>query len=513
MPRPASVCVRLSFVLTAAASFAPAVAAEDGAAGPPDMLIYLADDHSRRDCSVYQGGLVKTPHLEALAADGMTFANAFVASPTCAPSRAALLTGLFPARNGAEENHSQPREDVLKLPTVLKSLGYEVAAFGKVGHGRKPVDYGWDVMNPQMHLPKLRENVTKYVENRTSDKPLCLFVGISNPHVPWPEETSFDPATVKLPATFLDTPATRRQRARYLEEVKELDAFLGELRGLADAHLRSNPLIAYSSDHGAQWPFGKFTLYDDGVRVPLIVSWPGHVEAGLTSEALVSWVDLLPTLIDVAGGETPDGLDGYSFAGVLTRPATFEEYSARLHPNRPLPTTHVNYGEDPGVIVDWDDVHRAEIFTTHSGDREMNVYPMRSVRTGRWKYIRNLHPEYAFTTHLDLLVREDSGVYWLEWVERAKTDPVAAAVVGRYHRRPAEELYDLSKDPMERNNLLADPDPDFDGSLYRAVRGDLSARLNAWMKKQGDQQTVFNKPRRLIDPASWAPGSMIGKRR
>ncbi|MFH5803960.1 sulfatase [Alienimonas sp. DA493] len=443
------------------------------AAERPDMLIYLADDHSRRDCSVYEGGLMETPHLEALAADGMTFSNAFVASPTCAPSRAALLTGLMPARNGAEENHSFPREDVTKLPTVLRSLGYEVAAFGKVAHGRSAKDYGFDTFNLAKDLKPLRKNVTEYLRNRTSDKPLCLFVGISNPHVGWPEETSYDPAEITLPATFLDTPQTRVQRARYQQEVKELDAFLGELRRLAAEHLRPDPLVAYTSDHGAQWPFGKFTLYDDGVRVPLIVSWPGRVAAGTTSEALVSWVDLLPTLIELAGGEAPAGLDGYSFADLLV-------------------------ASEPPL----GDVHRAAIFTTHSGDREFNVYPTRSIRTPRWKYIRNLHPEYAFTTHIDLLVRKTSGDYWLEWVERAQTDPAAAGVVRRHYDRPAEELYDLETDPLEQHNLLADPV----GPAAAGVRDDLSLRLSAWMKRQGDEQTVFNEPRLLTEPDRWRPG-------
>ena len=484
------------------------------AGGPPDLLILIADDHSRRDCSVYEGGLMETPHLEALAADGMTFANAFVASPTCAPSRAALLTGLMPARNGAEENHSFPRADVLRLPTVLQSLGYEVAAFGKVAHGGRSDGYGFDVADPAKDPDPLRRNVTRFLENRTSDKPLCLFVGVSHPHVPWPEETSFDPAEITLPATFVDTPRTRVQRARYQQEVKELDAFLGELRTLAAERLRPNPLVVYTSDHGAQWPFGKFNLYDDGVRVPLIVSWPGHVEPGVTSEALVSLIDLLPTLIDLAGGEVPPGLDGRSFADVLLRPATFEEEHARRHPDLPLPTVHVNDIEDPGVIVDWDDLHRAEIFTTHSGDREFNVYPMRSVRTKRWKYIRNLHPDYAFTTHIDLLVRQNSGDYWLEWVERARTDPPARELVfKRYYQRPAEELYDLEADPLEQRNLWTDSSPDANSELIVAVRDDLSDRLNAWMKRQGDEQTVFNKPRPLNDPGRWAPGLLAKPRR
>ena len=438
----------------------------------PDMLIYIADDHSRRDCSLYDGGLVETPHLEALAADGMRFTHAFVASPTCAPSRAALLTGLMPARNGAEENHSRPRESVLKLPAVLHELGYEVAAFGKVAHGKESGASGFDHVRTGSSPEALRRHLTAYLEGRTPGRPLCVFVGISHPHVLWPEETTFDPAAVALPPTWIDTPLTRRQRARYLQEVKELDAFLGELRALAAAHLRPDPLVAYTSDHGAQFPFGKFTLYDDGIRVPLVVSWPRRVAAGATSEALVSWVDLLPTLIELAGGGPPAGLDGYSFADALLGKAD---------------------------VLGAEDVHRAEIFATHSGDRQYNVYPTRAVRTRRWKYIRNLHPEYAFTTHIDLFVRPGAGIYWLDWLDRAETDPAAAATVRRYHARPAEELYDVSADPSELTNLADDP-------RYEEVRADLDLRLSAWMKRQGDAGTVFDTPHLLSDPSTWPPG-------
>ena len=441
-------------------------------AAPPDILIYIADDHSARDSTVYGGTDIPTPHLERLAADGMTFTRAFVASPACAPSRAALLTGLMPARNGAEENHSRPRDDIRKLPAYLQELGYEVAAFGKVGHGKGAGErYGFDVADGAKDLAPLRRNVTEYLERRgrdeeRRDRPLCLFVGISHPHVLWPEETAFDPADMHLPPTWVDTPVTRRQRARYAQEVKELDGFLGELRTLAAAHLRPDALFAYTSDHGAQFPFGKWTLYDEGIRVPLVVAWPGHVAPGSTADAFVSWVDLLPTLVELAGGTPPRDLDGYSFADVLRGDA---------------------------------DVHRAEVFATHSGDRDKNVYPSRAVRTADWKYIRNLHPEYAFTSHIDLLVRPDAGVYWLSWLERAKTDPRAAAVVRRYHARPAEELYRVTEDTREQANLADDP-------RYADVKADLSLRLSAWMKRQRDAGTVFRDPYLLDEPQTWRAG-------
>ncbi|EMI18486.1 heparan N-sulfatase, partial [Rhodopirellula maiorica SM1] len=369
----------------------------------PDIVVYLADDLSAADLSLYGGTNIETPAISQLADDGMTFNRAFVASPSCAPSRAALLTGLMPARNGAEQNHSYPRKDVLRLPQVLNELGYQTVAFGKVAHSRSAPDYHFHTFDRKQNIPDVRKNVKAFLETRNDPRPLALFVGVSNPHVPWPSESTIDPEAMSLPSQLLDTPRTRVQRSRYLQEVKDLDAYLGELRGLTTHHLSANTVFVFSSDHGAQFPFGKWTLYDEGIQVPLIVSWPGMITKDSRTDAMVSWVDLLPTLIDIAGGTVPESLDGRSFAKVLRGTAN---------------------------------LHRDRIFTTHSGDKKMNVYLSRSIRSGRYKLIYNPHPEFAFTTHIDLLLRETSGDYFKEWIEKAKTDEHAAKVVASHHGRP-----------------------------------------------------------------------------
>ncbi len=431
----------------------------------PDIVVYLADDLSTKDLPLYGGTNIQTPAINELAAEGMTFDRAFVASPSCAVSRAALLTGLMPARNGAEENHSYPRNEILKLPQVLNELGYQTAAFGKVAHGKSAPDYHFDVHDRTQNIPELRPKVKAFLENRTDPRPLALFVGVSDPHVPWPEKSTVDTSTMSLPPQLLDTPRTRVQRSRYLQEVKDLDAYLGELRALTDKHMSADKLFVFSSDHGAQFPFGKWTLYDEGINVPLIVSWPGNVEAGSRTDALVSWVDLLPTLIDISGGKVPENLDGRSFAAVVRGDA---------------------------------DVHRKRIFTTHSGDRMMNVYLSRSVRSNRYKLIWNVHPEFAFTTHIDMLVRETSGDYFKQWKERAKTDARAAEVLARHHGRPEFELFDLKNDPRELSNLAGKPE-------LKQVQEDLLAELKSWIDRQGDQLTIFHEPLMLNQPETWVP--------
>ena len=445
-----------------------AIRADVCAAGKPNLVVFFSDDHGYWDSSPYGATDVRTPSMQRLADAGMKFTHAFIASPACAPSRGAMLTALMPARNGAEANHSYPRADIKKLPAYLQKLGYDVAAFGKVAHGKSAGRYGFDHQDAKYTT----DVVAKYLKGRDASKPLCLFVGTHQPHVPWPENRGYDPKKLILPPTHVDTPETRLMRAHYYTDVTQADTELGEIYDLAQRTLTGSTLFIYTSDHGAQWPFGKWNLYEDGIRSPLIAAWPGVIEPGTTTGAMVSWIDLLPTFVELAGGTPPTDIDGRSFAGVLRGKTR---------------------------------AHREHIFTTHSGDGRMNVYPIRSVRTRQWKYVLNLHPEFAHTTHIDQARGKDGLTYWLPWRERAKTDAAAAAIVNRYYKRPREELYDLNADPREEHDLA--------GDAKQAERlAGMRAQMQAWMKAQGDKGTVFNDPRPLADPASWAPAPADAER-
>src|SRR5262245_27101177 len=180
-------------------------------AARPDIVVFLADDLGWADCSVHGGKDVKTPNMDRLAAAGMTFTHAFVASPSCAPSRAALLTGLDPMRNGAMLNQSRPRADLKKWPAYFKDLGYEVAAIGKVAHYAQVKEYGFDrASHFNYHQDECIAAAVKFLADRKPDRPLCLMVGTNWPHVPWPKAGG--PERVTLPPTLVDTPATRAAR-------------------------------------------------------------------------------------------------------------------------------------------------------------------------------------------------------------------------------------------------------------------------------------------------------------
>jgi arylsulfatase A-like enzyme len=175
---------------------------------------------------------------------------------------------------------------------------------------------------------------------------------------------------------------------------------------------------------------------------------------------MVSWVDVMPTLIEFAGGAVPEDIDGKSFADVLLGKSS---------------------------------THRDVIYTTHSGDGVMNVYPIRAVRTRRFKYIRNLRPDCYHSNHSDILRKDGAGAYWDSWDEVAKSDPKAAAIIAKYYQRPPVEFYDLMKDPTEQRNLVDKPQ-------YKARIEKMSALLDEWMRKQGDQQRVFREPYPVTGP-------------
>lgn len=445
-------------------------------AKPPDIVVFLADDLGQLDVTPYGGYGIRTPNLQKLADRGMTFSRAYVASPSCAPSRAALLTGLMPARNGAQANHSKPRAEIKKWPKYFQELGYEVVAFGKVSHYKHTVDYGFDhFANDTFHDHKGIAAAVEYLRqrDRKDAKPLCLFVGSNWPHVPWPvKDLGYEPSDLPLPPKSIDTLETREWRARYAAAVTKADDDLGVVLDAVAANLPKETLVLFTSDHGAQWPFGKWNLYESGVAVPLIAAWPGQIKPGTRTAAMVSWIDLLPTLVAAANGKSPENIDGRSFLPVLR-------------------------GESHA--------HRERIFTTHLNDNRMNVYPCRAVRDERWKYIRNLHPEYAFTTHIDA----SSGpltqrAFFSTWESAAKKNEAAAAILKSYHARPAEELYDLERDPYEEHNLAVD-----EKHLSTLTR--LRGELDAWLKEQNDDPKLAVEPRLLSDPQSYGAGAAVNR--
>ena len=440
----------------------------------PNFIMFITDDQGVYHSNPYGASEMRTPHMQALADDGLRFTRAYVASPSCAPSRSALFSGLMPHNNGVVGNHENlTKEGVASLLPLISGIGYEIAWYGKVGHGA-----AWYASHPSITRIPYSEKASKnsarrldmgdvenFLRNRKeASRPLALFVGSRWPHRPWPEPgtTRIPFEDIALPPKTFDTPEARSEMARYIESVERADHKLGALRILVREYLgEDNTLLLFTADHGQAWPFGKWTLYETGIRTPLIVVWPGRIQPNKTTRAMVSWIDIIPTFIDLAGGDIPWEIDGRSFKAVLLGET-----------NR----------------------HREEIYAVQKGDKAMSVYPIRSVRSEKYKYIRNLYPEFLFTTHMDH-VREDSPYWnrnWQSWVDAAKSDPEAAAFLRAYHSRPPEELYLVESDPFEKTNLAHDPGFE---KVLKAMREKVLRR----MEEVGDDRSLSGEPRFLKD--------------
>jgi len=413
----------------------------------PNVILFISDDHGYADSGAYGDAYVKTPNIDRLADQSMRFTHAFAASPLCSPSRCVIETGLMPFRNGGHKFGTPIDTDVRTMPEYFREMGYYTAHIGKFHHSpRKQFPYDF-ITGDENKAPEFLSN---YREN----KPLLLVVCTHPPHTPWIKNVDYDPLKIKLPPNFVDTPETRLDRANYYSDVTLMDSILGRVLEVVPAHLDSdNTMFVYTSDQGANWPFAKWCLYDAGLRAPLLVRWPGEVAPGTVTDAMVDFSDLLPTFIEAAGGRSPQDIDGRSFMAVLK-----------------------------GGRRD----HRKAIFGTHTGNDNggpgiANHCPARTIRTATHRYILNLEPNRTFDTHITGCQPPDPHhlPFWDSWVQKAKTDPQAKRLVDAYQHRPAEELYDLARDPWETNNIAENPQ-------NRYILDNMRRQLAKWRKQQGD---------------------------
>ena len=207
---------------------------------PPDIVIFLADDLSVEDCAPYGNNEIKSPNMQALANDGLTFDRAYVNSPTCAPARAALLTGMYGLRNGTTYNHQPAKPEIRKWPSYFQTLGYQVVAIGKVSHYAQVTTYGFDHAGfYNYHQDECVEKAVEWLAARKSEKPLCLFVGTNWPHVPWPVKNQIPPDSLTMPRELADTPETRVARARYASAIANADRDLGMVRAAVEMRIAS----------------------------------------------------------------------------------------------------------------------------------------------------------------------------------------------------------------------------------------------------------------------------------
>ena len=423
------------------------------AAEKPNFLIIMADDCTYSDLPLYGGKNIKTPNLDNFASEGMVFNKAYVSMSMCVPCRAEMYSGLYPAKNGICWNHSRAKPGTKSAPHYLGDAGYRVGITGKVHVTPKECFPFEDVKGFEGNCvsPTAKYDCAGIEEfmSRDKDQPFYLAVCLVVPHVVWTvgDRSVFDPKKLQLPDHIADTPQTRKDFIKYLAEVGYMDMQIGKiLESLEKSGQSDNTLVLFTSEQGAQMPGCKWTNWELGLHTGMVVRWPGKVKAGVRTDALVQYADVLPTFMDAADVPFAKGqFDGMSFLKVLQGKS---------------------------------DKHRKYVYAMHNNIPEGPSYPIRSVRTDKYSYIRNLSPERIYIEK-HLFSVDEHNPYWDTWIYNADRNEKAYDLLERYIRRPAAELYDLDKDPSEFNNLAENPD-------YASVKAELSKELDRWMKDQGD---------------------------
>lgn len=422
---------------------------------PPNIVFIMADDLSMTDIAPYGSMQVHTPNLSRLASEGLCLDNMFNVVPICAPTRQSLLTGLGPVRNGAFPNHSEIYKGIKTLPTYLQALGYNTALIGKRHYG--PAEsFPFEFLGGREHDDGKGQDVDlskaeDYI--KSGDKPFFLLFTSNQPHSPWTRGNpkAYDPEKIKLGANMIDTDITRRQMARYFAEITYFDSLVGVCLDMVERNgLKENTIIMLATEQGNSFPFSKWTLYDQGLRSGFIVRWPGVVKPSSRSGALLQYTDVLPTLIDIAGGEPQKietgskdangntGFDGKSFRHILEGKRDHQrDYVFGVNTTRGI----------------------------HNGNE---AYASRSVRNQQYLYINNLNHQ---TTYSNVVT---SSPLFKTWMLK---DSLRADF---YLHRPSEELYDVQNDPYGLKNLAAHP-------AYKAVKEKLRAQLRGFMQQQGDK--------------------------
>ena len=442
----------------------------------PNILVIVGDDWSYPHAGAYGDKVVKTPTFDRIAREGVVFTHAFTASPSCTPSRASLLTGRAVhqlAEGGNLWGFLPARFET--YPDILEADGYFVG-YTRKGWGPGNVEAGGRTRNPAG--PQFK-TFAEFFQQVPKGRPFCFWFGSNDPHRPY--ETGSGAASgmkaehVEVPAFLPDTPEVRSDILDYYFEVQRLDREAGEIvAALESAGQLDNTVVVFTSDNGMPFPRAKANVYDAGTREPLAIRFPARFKPARRDEFVVL-TDLAPTLLQAAGLEPRPGMAGRSLLPLLTG------------------------GRDTG---------RERVFLERERHAQVRrgdgSYPMRAVRTNDFLYVRNLRPDrwpagdpemyFAVGPFGDI-----DGGPTKDLLLSRRSDPK----IGRFFhlatdRRPAEELYELRKDPAQVRNLAARAE-------YAARKAELRAALDTWMRDTGD-------PRIASDDDRWDAYPYFGAR-
>ncbi|MHC4442136.1 MAG: sulfatase family protein [Planctomycetota bacterium] len=435
-------------------------------AGPKKNIVMMVSDDQGLQVGCYGDQVIKTPNVDKLAVEGTRFDYAFCTTSSCSPSRSVILTGLYNHRNGQyglahSPDNFQTHRWVKSLPVLLSQAGYRTARVGKY-HVKPEEVYQFDVAlkaNVRNGV-QMSSKVEEFIRDtdRNHGRPFFVFwctvdphrggKGFGNKEYPGVTRVKYDQKDIPVPAWLPDKPEVRRDLAEYYESISRVDQGVGRMiEALKETGHWDDTLILYLSDNGPPWPGGKTTVYEPGIRLPLIVRSPDQKKKAVACKAMVTWADLAPTILNFAGVSLPDKYEmhGRSFLPVL------EE-------------------SDP---QGWD-----EIYASHTFHGLVKYYPMRAIRGRKYKYILNLAHQLPYTFASDLW----ASPTW-QGVLKRNDKMYGKRTVEAYMHRPRHELYDLETDSDEVQNLAEDPQ-------YAGVLKELQDKLRTWQEKTKDPWMV-----------------------
>ena len=445
----------------------------------PNILFCLADDWSWPHASIAGDKVIKTPTFDRVARQGVLFENAFVSSPSCTPSRGAILTGQWHWRleEGGNLWSILPAKFAV-YPDLLEEAGYHVG-YTRKGWGPGRDEPGGRKRNPAgPHYKDFKQ----FLDARSEGKPFCFWFGSNDPHRPYKWQSGIKSGMklddVEVPACFPDSEEVRTDICDYYWEVQRFDTEVGELLKMLEAGGElDNTLVIISGDNGLPFPRCKSNLYDTGTRMPLAVRWPAAVKGSRIIEDFVSLADLAPTFLEAAGLKPPAEMTARSFLDILT-----SDKSGRVDPKR----DHVLTGKERHVPAQ---------------ETGMGGYPSRAIRTHEFLYIRNFKPDrwpsgypasYAKPTEIVVSKPKATNYGYSDtdasptkaYMIKHRDDPKVHRLFElAFGKRPAEELYDLKKDPAQLDNVAGK-------SEYTKIQKKLAADLIVELKATNDPRVL-----------------------
>jgi N-sulfoglucosamine sulfohydrolase len=475
----------------------------------PNILFFITDDQSFPHSSAYGESWIQTPGFDRVAKEGILFNNAFVASPGCAPSRAAIITGKYPWQIGhAGNHHSFFPAELQTFPAILQKNGYHV---GYTGKGSEP---SWWIMSGRDESPagaeynkyngNYFENFKQFISGKTPTQPFFFWLGTNQPHRKWELGAGLkkgkNAREVTVPGFIPDNEITRGDLLDYAVQVENADNHLEKTLNYLDSlGLLENTLIIVTSDNGIAMPHAKATCFEYGIHVPLAMYWKNKIKPHQKTDNLISLVDMMPTILESAGIK----FNADSLAGKSIWPTIID---GEIQPSQ---TEFVLSGRE-----------------RHSNSRWLNLgYPQRALRTNKYLYIRNYHPErwpsgapqavmpggslgplygqgifFRGIPNHGAFFDIDGGptkAYLIDHRDEEQIKPFFQIAFGKY---PAELLYDIQTDPYCMNNLADSVD-------YQQTKNELAEKLTEALKKTSDAREIGSNPNLFESYMRLQPGN------